>query len=466
MARGSLIEAADGFRIESDVLYGVPNQRSAIVQPVSKFTVEHTRERWYRSLFLDHEHLLYVGRTPTLGAVALAVLHEASVGAGGEQHEHIRALLFSKKGRKMSHFESVGKKQDAISRIAVSCGFESREFNDLLLLKASARAKLAEELERLERMETPERLIIGVVNGTGEQREMDDMWGNRESSAAFWRFMNLLGKEVDLAELGDSDLTRFSGFGGASPDERALIYRTSHGGYDIIFHVSALLPYSVTDAQQLVRKRKIGNDIGVIVFSESTRAFLPSLASSKVNHVLCAVRPDDAAAETQRYSLGMAVKSDVPVFGPALKATDFADARSFRDLVLTKMVNGMHAAYQNAPGFKREETTRALLEDMAERFASDAKWQSWSKTNKRKQRAVLMTDQRSANCAECHKPVTTETGVSALGAIFHAEHFVCAHCAKPFNNEPYFVHATDSRKGTNLKNLTLYLTNFFIFSPN
>ena len=40
-----------------------------------------------------------------------------------------------------------------------------------------------------------------------------------------------------------------------------------------MYHVATLLPFSDTDAQQLQRKRHIGNDIVSIVFQEANTPF-------------------------------------------------------------------------------------------------------------------------------------------------------------------------------------------------
>lgn len=46
---------------------------------------------------------------------------------------------------------------------------------------------------------------------------------------------------------------------------------------EVMFHVSTLLPYTVGDAQQLQRKRHIGNDIVAIVFQEENTPFCPDM---------------------------------------------------------------------------------------------------------------------------------------------------------------------------------------------
>lgn len=61
------------------------------------------------------------------------------------------------------------------------------------------------------------------------------------------------------------------------------IYTEFHG-YEIMFHVAPLLPYSATNKQQLERKRHVGNDIAVIVFQEGdSTPFCPTFMRTHFN---------------------------------------------------------------------------------------------------------------------------------------------------------------------------------------
>lgn len=59
---------------------------------------------------------------------------------------------------------------------------------------------------------------------------------------------------------------------------------TTFCGYEIMFHVSTLLPHSEVDKQQLEKKRHIGNDICCIVFQESSgESFKPSFIPTSIS---------------------------------------------------------------------------------------------------------------------------------------------------------------------------------------
>lgn len=61
-------------------------------------------------------------------------------------------------------------------------------------------------------------------------------------------------------------------------------------GREVLFHVASLLPYSPGDAQQLQRKRHIGNDIVAIIFQEEPTPFSPDMIASHFLHAFIVVQ--------------------------------------------------------------------------------------------------------------------------------------------------------------------------------
>jgi hypothetical protein len=53
--------------------------------------------------------------------------------------------------------------------------------------------------------------------------------------------------------------------------------------YEIMFHVSTMIPFTPHDVQQVERKRHLGNDVVVIVFKEGNTPFNPCLIRSHFN---------------------------------------------------------------------------------------------------------------------------------------------------------------------------------------
>jgi len=145
------------------------------------------------------------------------------------------------------------------------------------------------------------------------------------------------------------------------------VYTRWHG-YEIMFHVSPLLPDHPTDIQQLERKRHVGNDIVLILFQDrlDQKPFQLSSMKSKQNHVICLVAPDS----DNGYVVRMVRKKEVPDYPPVLpepmriRRDDLS-----RDFLLYKLVNSERASY-HAPSFanKITRTRTVLLQHLAQRF--------------------------------------------------------------------------------------------------
>jgi RAP1 GTPase activating protein 1 len=60
--------------------------------------------------------------------------------------------------------------------------------------------------------------------------------------------------------------------------------------YEVMYHVSTLLPHSKKDVQQLERKRHLGNDVVVIVFQAGDTIFDPTCIASEFNRTQLQLR--------------------------------------------------------------------------------------------------------------------------------------------------------------------------------
>ncbi len=107
---------------------------------------------------------------------------------------------------------------------------------------------------------------FGLIYQRHGQVTEEALFGNQAPhSAAMEEFLGMLGRKIQLSEhqgyRGGLD-TQYGQTGEES------VYEVFHGK-EIMFHVSTLLPFTESDAQQLQRKRHIGNDIVAIVFQAS-----------------------------------------------------------------------------------------------------------------------------------------------------------------------------------------------------
>ncbi|TNN41162.1 Signal-induced proliferation-associated 1-like protein 3 [Liparis tanakae] len=142
---------------------------------------------------------------------------------------------------------------------------------------------------------------------------------------------------------------------------------TSYQGYEVMFHVSTMLPYMPNNPQQLLRKRHIGNDIVTIIFQEpGAMAFTPQNIRSHFQHVVAVTR-----------------MKDVPPFGPPIPSgVTFRDPETFRNFLLAKVINAETAAHKSEKFHTMATRTRQeYLRDLAENYVSSTPLDSAGKLN-------------------------------------------------------------------------------------
>jgi hypothetical protein len=173
---------------------------------------------------------------------------------------------------------------------------------------------------------------FGVLYCQESQTKKEKMFSNENDSTDFDDFMSMLGESVVLKG--------FPSYRGGLDNQHDStgthsIY-SKYRDYEIMFHVSTMLPYSFDNPQQLERKRHLGNDIVVVVFKEGNTPYVPACISSDFNHVVAvvsAVRQDGKLF----YRLSVASKDGVPAFTPHLPDPALFEAGpKFRDIILCK----------------------------------------------------------------------------------------------------------------------------------
>merc|ERR1711916_280504 len=149
-----------------------------------------------------------------------------------------------------------------------------------------------------------------------------------DGSAEYHEFLSLMGKKVEL-----KNWEKFSGGLNVVCDATGThSYYTTMLDCEVMYHVSTCLPHTPGDAQQLAKKRHIGNDIILIIFNdnnnnnnnnsggggESDQArvpFSPSDIRSHFIHVVISVEPysrnEDNNNEVESYEVSVAAQSQV-----------------------------------------------------------------------------------------------------------------------------------------------------------
>ena len=211
---------------------------------------------------------------------------------------------------------------------------------------------------------------FGIIYQKVGQTTEEALFGNRHHSPAMERFIELVGRKILLSEhsgyRGGLD-TQFGQTGEYS------VY-AEHQGKEVMFHVATLLPYSETDAQQLQRKRHIGNDIVSLVFQEGGTPFTPDMVTSHFLHAYIVVQPvvEPNGSTGERYRVSVTARADVPYFGPSLPSPPvFRRGPEFREWLLTKLINAETACYKAEKFSKLEQRTRtSLLTNLVEELTT------------------------------------------------------------------------------------------------
>lgn len=199
---------------------------------------------------------------------------------------------------------------------------------------------------------------FGILYQRFGQTTEEELFGNNNFSPAFEEFLDILGTRIKLKDhkgyRGGLDIQN-----GHTGD--TAIYEVFKER-EIIFHVSTMLPYTEGDPQQLQRKRHIGNDIVAVVFQESNTPFSPKMIASHFLHAFIVVQPLDSNTSITRYKVSVTARDDVPEFGPKLPTPAiFRKDQSFKEFILTKLVNAENACYKAEKFAKLELRTRSSL---------------------------------------------------------------------------------------------------------
>uniref|UniRef100_A0A8C1IMY6 Signal-induced proliferation-associated 1 n=1 Tax=Cyprinus carpio TaxID=7962 RepID=A0A8C1IMY6_CYPCA len=195
------------------------------------------------------------------------------------------------------------------------------------------------------------------------------MYNNESAGPEFDEFLDLLGERVRLKgwEKYRAQLdTKTDSTGTHS------LY-TRYQDYEVMFHVSTMLPYTANNTQQLLRKRHIGNDIITIVFQEpGALPFTPKAIRSHFQHVFIIVRVHEPCTENTYYRVAVTRSKDIPLFGPLFpKGARFPRSPAFRDFLLAKAINAENAAEKSEKFRSMATRTRQeYLKDLAENYVT------------------------------------------------------------------------------------------------
>ncbi|XP_059547802.1 signal-induced proliferation-associated 1-like protein 1 isoform X13 [Myotis daubentonii] len=343
---------------------------------VKRYIVEHVDlgAYYYRKFFYQKEHWNYFGADENLGPVAVSIRREKPEEMKENGSPYNYRIIF-RTSELMTLRGSV--LEDAIPSTAkhsTARGLPLKEVLEHVIPELSIQClrlafntpKVTEQLMKLDEQGLNYQQKVGIMYCKAGQSTEEEMYNNESAGPAFEEFLQLLGERVRLKgfEKYRAQLdTKTDSTGTHS------LY-TTYKDYEIMFHVSTMLPYTPNNKQQLLRKRHIGNDIVTIVFQEpGAQPFSPKNIRSHFQHVFVIVRVHNPCTDSVCYSVAVTRSRDVPSFGPPIpKGVTFPKSNVFRDFLLAKVINAENAAHKSEKFRAMATRTRQeYLKDLAEK---------------------------------------------------------------------------------------------------
>nr|XP_044600550.1 rap1 GTPase-activating protein 2 isoform X9 [Equus asinus] len=321
--------------------------------------------RAYRRHFLGKDHLNFYCTGSSLGNLLLSIKCEEAEGI-----EYLRIILRSKVKTVHERIPLAGlSKLPSVPQIAKAFCDDAvgLKFNPVLYPKAS------QMIVSYDEHDVNNTFKFGVIYQKARQTLEEELFGNNEESPAFKEFLDLLGDTIMLQDFkgfrGGLDVTH----GQTGVESVYTIFRDR----EIMFHVSTKLPFTEGDAQQLQRKRHIGNDIVAIIFQEENTPFVPDMIASNFLHAYIVVQAENAGTETPSYKVSVTAREDVPAFGPPLPSPPvFQKGPEFREFLLTKLTNAENACCKSDKFAKLERAIRVRSHSMETMVSSQKKQHS------------------------------------------------------------------------------------------
>uniref|UniRef100_A0A8D3E4S9 Signal-induced proliferation-associated 1 like 3 n=1 Tax=Scophthalmus maximus TaxID=52904 RepID=A0A8D3E4S9_SCOMX len=343
------------------------------------YSIEHVDlgARYYRDYFHGKEHSDYFGTDDKMGPVAVSIRREKLEDTKDLKDQYLYRLvvrtseLVTLRGSILEDAVASTGKHGTVRGLPLKEVLEQvvPELNVSCLRLALNTPKVTEQLLKLDEQGLSQKHKVGVLLCRAGQSTEEEMYNNEEASSAFSAFLELLGEQVLLkgfAKYAAQLDTKTDSTGTHS------LY-TTYQGYEVMFHVSTMLPYMPSNPQQLLRKRHIGNDIVTIIFQEpGALPFTPQNIRSHFQHVFVIVRVHNPCSDNTCYSVAVTRMKDVPPFGPSIPS----------GVTFPKVINAENAAHKSEKFHTMATRTRQeYLRDLAENYVSGTPLDSAGKLN-------------------------------------------------------------------------------------
>jgi len=323
---------------------------------------------YYISHFYEKDHYNFFATEKTLGNTLVSVRKDKMAGVA-------RVLIRTKKGITKMEVNLGAIKKPSSKTIVRDMAYNEGHFPNLTLnnIRLVDTVGLQDRLVKFERADVFKRYKFGVLLVKEGQTRDDEFFANVSGSARYEEFLDVLGDRIEL-----KGWNRYAGgldVEGGSTGEHS-VYRhyvtEDDRKYEIMFHVSTLLPFYEDDTQHVERKRHLGNDVVNIVFNDSGVPFDPASVVTNFIHSYIVVSVD--AGETKKrgetaYRVEIVSQTQVPPFNPPLRHPPVYTKSDLQMWMPPKLINAERAAFL-APAirYKLTGTRKQLLDDIFSDF--------------------------------------------------------------------------------------------------
>ncbi|XP_030634515.1 signal-induced proliferation-associated 1-like protein 1 isoform X2 [Chanos chanos] len=361
------------------VLEGPKDGPSVLNDKDRQYIVEHVDlgAYYFRKFFYLREHWNYFGVDEALGPVAVSLKREKLDDDKEHGQQYNYRVIFRTSELTTLRGSILEDAVPSTAKHGTARGLPLKEVLEYLIPEldvpclrlALNTPKVTEQLMKLDEQGLSFQVKVGVMYCRAGQSSEEEMYNNETAGPALEEFLQLIGEKVRL-----KGFTKYRAQLDTKTDSTGThsLY-TAYKDYEIMFHVSTMLPYTPNNKQQLLRKRHIGNDIVTIVFQEpGAHPFTPKTIRSHFQHVFIIVRVHNPCSDNTCYSVAVSRSSDVPSFGPPIpKGVTFPKSTVFRDFLLAKVINAENAAHKSDKfGAMATRTRQEYLRDLAERHVT------------------------------------------------------------------------------------------------
>lgn len=344
-----LIVPADGYRTEyGSSQFNMDNR--ALIE-----TEKHSP--YFKMNYEGQPHLNFVGGDENM-PIIISVLTTPNNGT-------LQAIYRHKTDTIIRSIPAVPNKKDKILK-QIRESF-AEELKDARLTEVKDPA-IERDLVNMEDRMLVKHYSFGVLYCKSGQKTEEEIFSNREEEVSenYLEFLSFIGDKVKLEgfpgpKVGLDTKTNTTG---------THTYTTRFGGFEIVYHVATCLPFSEANTQQLERKRHIGNDVVSIIFQDGPDTFDPTILTTKFTHVIAVVQHYKDDQGRSRYKFAISNKPGVREYGPVNPNVSWKLGNTFREFLLTKLINGERAAYYS-PGFALSRTRRMWLWEIVARYMDE-----------------------------------------------------------------------------------------------